>query len=162
MIKSKRLISIFFLFISFPFTGGCQEKPEQPADTNQTLSRANVQVETIDDIEVKTIYYDDKSKTQTQYRNGERNGWTKNIDENGKVTSEGTYLNDKMEGEFRAYYPDGKIMMKAIYKIGLLEGISYYYFSDGKVQKESKYERNRLLYIKEFDHDGKLLYEDKF
>lgn len=151
-----------FVFLLIPFFGGCQEKPEQPSDTTQTLERANVQSESIDGVDVKTIYYDDKSKTQTQYRNGMRNGWTKNIDETGKVTSEGIYVNDKMEGEFRAYYPDGKIMMTANYKSGLLDGISYYYFPDGKVQKETKYERNKPLYIKEFDQDGKLLYEDKF
>ncbi len=165
MVNTNLFIIAFLLFISFPFIGGCQEKPEQPevsTDSSQVLSRANVHTETIDGVEVKTIYYDDKSKTETQYRNGVRNGWTKNIDESGKVTSEGTYLNDKMEGEFRSYYPNGKLMLKANYKAGLLDGSSYYYFPDGKIQKETKYERNKILFIKEYDQDGNLLYEDKF
>lgn len=75
---------------------------------------------------------------------------------------EGNYLNGKMEGEFQSYYPDGKIMLKAIYKNGLLDGSSYYYFPDGKVQKETKYERNKIIFVKEYDKNGKLLYEDKF
>ena len=55
----------------------------------------------MDSIEVKTLYYDDGSKTQTEYQNGIRNGWTKNIDANGNITAR-TYVNNKMEGEFRA------------------------------------------------------------
>lgn len=165
MMRNNNFSVAILFFISFPFIAGCQEKPEQPqmsTDTSQVLSRANVQSETIDGIEVRTIYYDDKSKTETQYQNGVRNGWTKNIDENGNITSEGNYVDNKMEGEFRSYFPDGKLMLKANYKAGLLEGISYYYFPDGKVQKETKYERNKIIFIKEYDKNGTLLYEDKF
>ena len=162
MIKSNLLIFAFYLFIAFPFIGGCQEKPEQSVDTNQVLSRDNIQTKLVDSIEVKTIYFDDKSKSQTQYQNGIRNGWTKYIDANGNITSEGTYVNNKMEGEFRAYYPDGKIMMKAYYKNGLLEGITSQYFPNGKVQKETKYERNKIIFMREYDKSGNLLYEDKF
>ncbi len=162
MIKSNLFIFVFYLFIVFPFIGGCQEKPEQSADTNQVLSKANIQTELVDSIEVKTLYFDDNSKSQTQYKNGVRNGWTKYIDANGNITSEGTYVNNKMEGEFRAYYPDGKIMMKAFYKSGLLDDIAYFYFPNGKVQKETKYERNKIIFIREYDKNGNLLYEDKF
>ena len=163
MIKSNLFILTFYLFIAFPSIGDCQEKPEQSAtDTNQVLSKTNIQTELVDSIEVKTFYYDDNSKIQTQYQNGVRNGWTKNIDANGNITSEGTYVNNKMEGEFRAYYPDGKIFMKAFYKNGLLDGVTYVYFLNGKVQKETKYERNKIIFIREYDKDGNLLYEDKF
>lgn len=162
MIKSNLFIFTFCFFITLPIIGGCQEKPEQSADTNQVLSKANTQTELSDSVEVKTIYYNDKSKTQTQYQNGIRNGWTKYIDANGNITSEGTYVNNKMEGEFRAYYPDGKIMMKAFYKSGLLDDMAYFYFPNGKVQKETKYERNKILFIREYDKNGNLLYEDKF
>jgi len=162
MNNSKHILFIILLFTSFPFIGGCQEKPEQPADTNQTIGRADVQTENIDGIEVKTIYYDDNSRSETQYQNGVRNGWTKNIDSNGNITSEGNYLNNKMEGEFQSYYPDGKIMLKANYKNGLLDGMSYYYFPDGQVQKETKYERNKILFVKEYDKNGTLLYEDRY
>lgn len=165
MIRNNIFFAAILLFISFPFIGGCQEKPKLPeesADTSQVLSRANVQSETIDGIEVRTIYYDDKSRTETQYRNGVRNGWTKNIDEKGNITSEGNYVDNKMDGEFQSYYPDGKLMLKANYKAGLLDGISYYYFPDGKVQKETKYERNKIIFIREYDKNGNLLYEDKF
>ena len=162
MTKSNLIIFAFSLFIAFPFIGVCQEKPGQSEDTNQVLSGANIQNGLADSIEVKTIYYDDKSKIQTQYQNGVRNGWTKNIDANGNITSEGIYVNNKMEGEFRAYYPGGKIMMKAFYKSGLLDGITYLYFPNGKIQKETKYERNNIIFIREYDKNGKLLYEDKF
>ena len=162
MIKSNLIIFAFYLFIAFPFIGGCQEKPEQSADTNQVLSKTNTQTELVDSIEVKTFYYDDNSKTQTQYQNGVRSGWTKNIDANGNIASEGTYVNNKMEGEFRAYYPDGKIMMKAFYKNGLLDGITFLYFPNGLVQKETKYEQNKIIFNRVYDKTGKLLYEDKF
>jgi len=162
MIKSNISIFVFYLFIAFPFIGGCQEKTEQSADTNQVLSKANIQTKLADSIEVKTFYYDDRSQSQTQYQNGIRNGWTKNIDANGNITAEGTYVNNKMEGEFRAYYPDGKIMMKAYYKNGLLDGVTSQYFPNGKVQKETKYELNKIIFMREYDKSGNLLYEDKF
>jgi antitoxin component YwqK of YwqJK toxin-antitoxin module len=162
MLKSNLIKFTFYLFIIFPIIGGCQEKPEQSADTNQVVSGDKIKNVFADSIEVKTFYYDDDSKIQTQYQNGVRNGWTRNIDANGNITSEGTYVNNKMEGEFRAYYPDGKIFMKAFYKNGLLDGISYLYFLNGKVQKETKYERNKIIFIREYDKDGNLLYEDKF
>ncbi len=162
MFKSNHIIFTIYLFIAFTVIGGCQEKPEQSADTNQVLSKANVQTKLVDSIEVKTFYYNDNSKTQTQYQNGVRNGWTKNIDANGNITAEGTYVNNKMEGEFRAYYPEGKIMMKAFYNSGLLDGITYFYFPNGNVQKETKYERNKIIFNREYDKNGKLLYEDKF
>ena len=162
MIKLNLSIFTFYLLIALPFIGACQEKPEQSVDTSKVLSGDNIQTKLGDSIEVKTIYYDDNSRSQTQYQNGIRNGWTKYIDPNGNMTSEGTYVNNKMEGEFRAYYPDGKIMMKAFYKSGLLDGITYQYFPNGKVQKETKYERNKIIFNREYDKNGNLLYEDKF
>ena len=162
MLKSNLIKFTFYLFIIFPIIGGCQEKPEKSTDKNQVVSGHEFKNGLADSIEVKTFYYDDDSKIQTQYQNGVRNGWTRNIDANGNITSEGTYVNNKMEGEFRAYYPDGKIFMKAFYKNGLLDGISSLYFLNGKVQKETKYERNKIIFIREYDKDGNLLYEDKF
>jgi len=162
MIKSNFFIFTVYLFIAFHIIGGCQEKPGQFADTNQVISSVNKQTKSVDSIEVKTLYYDDGSKTQTEYQNGIRNGRTKNIDANGNITAEGTYVNNKMEGEFRAYYPDGKIMMKAYYKNGLLDGVTSQYFPNGKVQKETKYELNKIIFMREYDKNGNLLYEDKF
>lgn len=162
MITKNVFVYALFIFIVFSFEGNCQKKSKQIVDSSQVSSRNAVQPELIDSIEVKTIYFDDKSKSQTQYQNGVRNGWTKYIDANGNITSEGTYVNNKMEGEFRVYYPDGKIMMKAFYKSGLLNDITYTYFPHGKVQKETKYERNKIIFIREYDKNGNLLYEDKF
>ena len=162
MIKSNTIFFVFIISALFSIAGGCQNDKDGQPDTNQFFSKQNKQIKFTDSIEVKTIYFNDNSQTQTQYRNGVRNGWTKNFDPDGNLTAEATYVNDKLEGEFRSYYPDGKIMMKAYYKNGLLDGITYLYFPDGQVQKETKYERNKIIFIKEYDKNGKLLYEDKF
>ena len=53
-------------------------------------------------------------------------------------------------------------MMKAYYKNGLLDGVTSQYFPNGKVQKETKYELNKIIFMREYDKNGNLLYEDKF
>ncbi|GAB4292440.1 MAG: hypothetical protein Kow0098_12410 [Ignavibacteriaceae bacterium] len=162
----KIFMRIYFLalFSVLSVVGGCQEKPEDHPEKDDSKDIAShVEVKKIDEGEVRVIYYDGgATRTETQYVNGIRNGFHRTYDEEGRLSSEATFVNDKMEGPFRAWYPNGKLKILAQYKAGKLHGESLSYNEEGQLIFRYTYENNKLKQTIKYDSNGNVEYIDNF
>jgi len=152
---------IVLMFLSFTVFAGCQEKKQETRNSSQL--RPGVEVKKTDDGEVRIQYNDrDKTRSETQYKNGKRNGYHRLYDENDVLLSEVTFVDGKMDGEFKSYYPDGSIKVLAYYKQGFLDGESLTYNLKGQVTLKEIYKKNKLIKSIRYKPNGKIEYEETF
>ena len=141
----------------------------------------------------KEIYLDDKREglayyyypsgklRQTiNYRNGRKQGASKEYDENGTVITLYEYLNDYMisrefvnrvndkgekHGSWKSFYPDGKLKEEEYYKNGILDGATLLYsekgypisgrtYRDGKIIEEGPPIKADLIDLTSYWEDG--------
>lgn len=133
----------------------------------------------------KYFYADGKVMMEGTYKHGLENGYFKEYDKDGNLTStakyaDGTKLQDVAElvklDVRKDYYPDGKVKIAATYnKEGKLEGVRREYLPDGTVEKSYIFKNGIMIgegvvtekgerdgYWKEYYDDGKLRAEGKY
>lgn len=147
------------LIALYSVIGGCQENKNSPQE-NVVQTKTRKQVERKG--EVKLAYHKNGAvKSETEYRNGVREGLMIAYDEVGNITSEVMFENGMMVGEFKAFYPDGSLKMVANYENGLLNGETLRYYPDGKLEAKQTYEKNKLVRNITYDKQGKVIFDDK-
>jgi antitoxin component YwqK of YwqJK toxin-antitoxin module len=151
------LLGIF----SFTVIAGCQtddKKQENPPAV--TEQKNNDQV---DDHVIKVRNYQNGGvQSETEYVNNVRHGMHKIYDEEGNLASEVRFENNKMVGALKAYYPNGTLKVISYYSEGQPHGDFIAYFPDGKIWRKQQYEMGVLKSTKEYDTEGKLVFEDTF
>jgi antitoxin component YwqK of YwqJK toxin-antitoxin module len=152
--------SITILLITFyTVIGGCQENKNEPQDS--TVSKKNKKhVERIGEVKL-TYHKNGEVKSETEYRNGVREGLMISYDEEGNISSEVLFEKGKMIGEFKAYYPDGSLKMIANYVEGVLDGETLSYYPDGKLEAKQTYVKNKLVRNITYNKQGKIIFDDK-
>jgi hypothetical protein len=130
---------------------------------------------------VSTYYPNGIIKSESQMKDGMRNGLTKNYDEkgrllstaelvndkyegwlitynslNGKVTAKSHYKDDKQNGSVTTYYDEGQLYREETYINGRLDSLVKTYWPDGRLQAEVYYKMGAPgVGLKEIDRDGK-------
>lgn len=147
------------MIIFYTVIGGCQENKNEPQENSTNTSS----VRKINRKgEVKVSYHRNGAvQSETEYRNGVREGLMISFDEEGNVSSEVMFENGKMEGDFKAYYPDGSLKMAARYNNGLLDGETVRYYPDGKLEAKQTYVKNKLVRNITYDREGKVVFDEK-
>ena len=121
----------------------------------------------------KELYLDDKKEGQSlyfypsgkikqiiNYKNGKRQGISKEFDEEGTVITMYEYHNDYMisrdfinrvndkkqkTGVWRSFYDDGKIKEEDIYKNGERDGTTKFYSEKGNLINERVYQKGKII-----------------
>jgi len=111
----------------------------------------------------KFFYADGKVKTEGVYRNGKRNGYFKEYDENGMLTDVAKYVDDVRQEEAPEltkldvrtdYYPDGKVKTVGSYKGNVPEGIRREYNEQGNVVAAYTYRNGKVVAEGVVDDEG--------
>jgi antitoxin component YwqK of YwqJK toxin-antitoxin module len=132
-----------------------------------------------------TYYPDGTLKQMAEYKNGLRNGLTKNYDDRGrlvstaelkddvyngwmtnynpnnnKVTAKAMFVNDKQNGPVTLYYTSGQLYRESFYKNGLVDSLVKTYWPSGKLKAELYFKMgNPAIGLKEYDKQGNLIKE---
>jgi antitoxin component YwqK of YwqJK toxin-antitoxin module len=106
---------------------------------------------------LEEFYPDGSIKSETQVKNGMRNGLTKNFDEKGRIIATAEYVNDTLEGFTINYNPEnGKVTAQALYKNNNQHGPATLYYTDGSLYREMFYVEGRVdSIVKTYWADGK-------
>jgi antitoxin component YwqK of YwqJK toxin-antitoxin module len=139
--------------------GGCQDNKNEPGDTSANKKNVrNVERKG----EVKLTYHKNGAvSSETEYRDGVREGLKISFDEEGNVSSEVMFEDGKMIGEFKAFYPNGSLKMVANYADGVLDGETIRYYPDGKLEAKQTYVKNKLVRNITYDNKGKIIFDEK-
>ncbi|MFT7073109.1 toxin-antitoxin system YwqK family antitoxin [Patiriisocius sp. Uisw_017] len=106
-------------------------------NSKEVMIRENYRNDKLDG--VVTTYYGNKVVTETTpYKNGIKEGLSKNYSYEGKLLNELTYQNDKLYGPAVYYNPTGEKTIEGQYKKGRKDGI-WKYYKNGKVAVEEKF-----------------------
>ena len=81
--------------------------------------------------------------------------------ENKNIKAELFYKDSKLNGICNFFYENGRIKAREAYKEGFLEGTSKKYYPFGILQSEEIYEKGKLIHIKEYNDEGRLIKETK-
>ncbi len=113
---------------------------------------------------IKEYYLNGIIKSETEVKDGLRNGISKTYDEQGRLQSTAEFVNDSLEGWMITYNPnDGKISAKAFYRDDKQNGPVTLYYVGGQLYREEKYVDGRLdSIVKTYWIDGKLQAELEF
>jgi antitoxin component YwqK of YwqJK toxin-antitoxin module len=93
-----------------------------------------------------TAYFDGtKHIEQTiEYKDGLKNGWTREYYPNSKVRFEAKFVNDTMTDTVSSYHENGKLYHVQIYKDGMKEGCWKKYSKEGVLYQENNYKNDML------------------
>lgn len=87
----------------------------------------------------KNFYRNKKLSEEIEWTNGKKNGLWRKYYDNGNTRMETKYTNNELNGIFHAFYENGRIYIKGNYKSDLKNGIWTFYDIDGKVDKTIEY-----------------------
>ena len=91
--------------------------------------------------EVKKEYWDNgKLKSETHYKNGERDGLQTHWYETGEKHSESHWKN----GVRKEYWDNGKLKNETHYKNGVIEGLGTGWYESGEKERESHYKKGKV------------------
>ncbi len=95
----------------------------------------------------------ESKEVRTNYNYGE--GFLRSIVTRG-VNRKGYPCND---GPYTEYYnePGEKIKKKGFFKGGRIDGELLEYYQDGKLQSKSLWKDGAMLYLQEFDQEGRII-----
>ncbi len=87
----------------------------------------------------KNFYRNGKTSEEINWENGKKNGiWRKYYD-NGKTRMETRYINNQLDGIFHVFYKNGRMYINGGYKADLKNGIWNFYDKQGKLTKTIEY-----------------------
>jgi len=96
--------------------------------------------EPLDKLKIVREYYENgRTNTETNYKDGEKNGKFLYYYENGQIEGEGNYKDGEKDGKYTLYYENGKIKEKGYYKDGELDGLIKSYFENGELETKRQY-----------------------
>jgi hypothetical protein len=103
-------------------------------------------------------------KSETQMKNGMRNGYSKTYDERGRLKSTAEFVDDQYQGWMINYNPEnGKITAKAYYENDTQNGPLTLYYRTGELYREEYYVKGRVdSIVKTYWADGNLQAEVDF
>ena len=123
----------------------------------------------------KWFYEDGTLKTEGNFTHGLKNGYFKEYDPKGNLTSVSKYVNGEKEQQVEElsrldvktdYWPNGKPKVVASYKKGVPEGVRREYNEKGEVEKSYIFHNGKIIaegvFTDSGEHDGlwKEYYED--
>lgn len=92
------------------------------------------------------LYPSGKLKFKTKLKNGQLDGLSLFLAENGKPLAETNYQEGKLEGECRTYYLDnGALSSIQRFKEGIFDGKQEYFYPDGKPKTILKYKEGKIV-----------------
>lgn len=107
-------------------------------------------------------YVNGQISEESQYKEGNSEGPFKLYYKNGLVKEEGTYKKNKLIGQCKSYYANGIIEeIKDLDLEGNESGLIKNYDYDGKLYCEMMKSKRKILSLKYYDKNGKIVYESK-
>ncbi len=133
---------------------------------------------------IEREYYSDGGlKSETELKDGKRNGMVRNYSERGRLLSTTEYVNDLREGwlinyssetgapELKGffkndtqsgpviqYYREGMLFRESNYVKGRIDGVVKTFWANGKLKAENFYKMGKLsVGLKEYDKEGNLI-----
>ena len=108
----------------------------------------------------KEYYANGTLKAETPYRFGKEHGIQKQYYEDGNLSIVTEYKDGKAKIS-RQYYPSGEVMVETFYdENGYAHGLSKGYYKDGKLKRETIYKNGKWKEMKEFYESGVLKSEE--
>lgn len=92
---------------------------------------------------VKEYYESWELESQTNFKEGKREGIREVYYESGKLESETNFKEDKREGIRKVYYESGKLQQETNYKNDKLEGLHFQYYENGKIKEETNFKNDK-------------------
>ncbi len=139
------------LLVSLLFFISCTSK----SDSRQTTSS----VDSIDNV-ITSTYEDGTLRVEIPYKNGKKNGQSKEFYKSGKLFQAIDYVNSKKHGFARKYYEDGLLNQETPYDSNRIHGIQKKYRKDGKIAFEMPYFFGQACAgVKEYGINGDLKME---
>ncbi len=80
--------------------------------------------------------------------------------ESGQIKQTAPYKEGKLNGTLTMYYENGHVESEWDYVDGILEGTIRLYDEDGHLKSEGSYHNGQLVSKKNYDPEGKLIYEE--
>lgn len=99
---------------------------------NKIISRENYLDDKLHGLKSTYTNYNENIEEETEYKNGKKNGVSKEYNTNGVIKSTSEYKNDTLNGIMIKYYDIGTIQSKDTYVKGIKLGKSEYYYKSGK------------------------------
>ncbi|MBA3971487.1 MAG: toxin-antitoxin system YwqK family antitoxin, partial [Bacteroidetes bacterium] len=103
----------------------------QYSNQNKIVFRENYVDDKLHGLKSAYNNYNGNLEEETEYKNGRKNGSSKEYSSNGIIRSSSEYKNDTLQGVQIKYYDIGTIQSKETYVKGIKLGKSEYYFKSG-------------------------------
>jgi antitoxin component YwqK of YwqJK toxin-antitoxin module len=92
---------------------------------------------------VKSFWSNGSIMGETNYSNGNKDGYYNLYFENGIKSVEGNYKNDLMEGQWLSWYENGNIFKEIYYENGLENGFYKFWFENGKLSSQGNHKQGK-------------------
>jgi antitoxin component YwqK of YwqJK toxin-antitoxin module len=133
--KSIRFLS--FIFIVSLLASACEEKKEQPQESNEPVSKTHVISFYADSTTVREKYIVlNEDSTLVKYQR---------FHINGELSVEGVEKNGLRDGLWQAWGEDGNIMTTSYYLLGKANGLKTVYYPNGQKRYEGQIENDERV-----------------
>ena len=88
----------------------------------------------------KFFHKNGKLKSESTWKDGERDGPYKSYYENGQLKEEGTLKDGELDGPTKTYYQNGQLKSEITWKDGELDGPTKTYYQNGQLKRETTYQ----------------------
>lgn len=109
-----------------------------------------------------SVFYSDKTlERKGTYDQDELHGAYLDYHANGQLDNAGTYDHGKHTGLWRNYFPSGQLSVERSYDAaGALHGLYHDYDEQGHLFADSEYSHGRLVALRYFDQQGRLVLDE--
>ena len=90
------------------------------------------------------------------FKNGKREGTSREYYEDGTLKTEWSYADGKLNGISKAYYLNGILRTEENYVDGIKSGVTRIYYENGVIWLECTYENGEQEGCSEYDKEGRL------
>jgi antitoxin component YwqK of YwqJK toxin-antitoxin module len=106
-------------------------------------------------------YFTGEKAVEIMYKNGERNGITREFYKNGQVSFEGyCYPNSSFSGKTLSFYSSGQLRDSGYRRNNTYAGEFKQFYEDGKIKSIINYDNSNLS--KYFDRNGRNISKEEF
>ena len=112
---------------------------------------------------VKSWYPNGQLLFEGNYKDGEEDGLCQQWHENGQLKYEDNYKDGKPDGFYKGWYEDGQLRFEGNYKDGLEDGLAKYWFRNGQLKSEINHNDGKMNgFYKEWYENGQLKSESNY
>ena len=95
-------------------------------------------------------------KSETNFKNGLKNGESKTYYKSGELLEIKNYVNDTLHGLYTSYHKNGNVKTRQMQVNGAMDGLVYEYYSNGSVKYEWNVRKDQIGKRKNYYKNGKL------